>query len=113
MGHGRKKKKKRMSQSRCTTSTTDCSGCCSSCHTTCLVTLTHCLKKGGAHAEPEHIQRLLDCIAICQTCSDLSARGSFMCSKMCELCAETCARCAQSCEAFARRRANEGMCGRL
>merc|ERR1711991_1170681 len=94
-----KKTKITISQS-CCTSTTDCSDCCSSCRTMCLKTLSHCLKKGGAHAEGEHIQLLLDCITICQACSDLSARGSSVCLSMCKVCSETCARCAKSCDAL-------------
>merc|ERR1712065_8071 len=79
----------KMSQS-CCARTTDCSDCCSSCYTMCLKTLSHCLKKGGDHAKGEHIQILLDCIAICQSCADLSARGSSACAKMCEVCSEAC-----------------------
>jgi hypothetical protein len=79
----------------------DCADCCASCHTTCVRTLAHCLKQGGAHVEPAHLQLLQDCIAVCQVCSDMCARGSCgtdLCAKMCALCSEACARCAQSCD---------------
>merc|ERR1711916_289563 len=83
----------KMSQS-CCARTTDCSDCCSSCHIMCLKTLSHCLKKGGDHAKGEHIQLLLDCIAICQSCAELAGGDDQMkvCADACRSCSEQCSR---------------------
>ena len=71
---------------------------CLQCHSICLETLTHCLQKGGAHAEAAHIRLLLDCVEICQTSANFMLRGSDLHSRTCGVCAEVCERCAQDCE---------------
>jgi hypothetical protein len=35
----------------------DCIKNCSDCHDVCLETVTHCLQKGGRHAEVQHIRQ--------------------------------------------------------
>ena len=71
---------------------------CVNCHSICLETVTHCLQKGGKHANPTHISTLLDCAEICQTSANYMLRGSELHPETCALCATICDRCAQSCE---------------
>lgn len=49
---------------------------CLDCHSICLETVTHCLEKGGRHAESNHIRLLLDCAEICQTSANYMLRHS-------------------------------------
>lgn len=73
---------------------------CLDCHRVCLETITHCLEKGGRHAEPDHIRLLTDCAEICQTSANFMLRGSDLHPMTCEVCAEVCAECADDCERF-------------
>lgn len=73
---------------------------CLDCHRACLETVTHCLEKGGRHAEPDHIRLLMDCAEICQTSANFMLRGSDLHPMTCEVCAEVCAECADDCERF-------------
>ena len=79
----------------------DCIDECIDCHQTCIETLTHCLTMGGSHAEPGHIQMLLDCAEICQMSANFMMRRSPMHNRACEVCAYACDRCAVACEQFA------------
>jgi hypothetical protein len=106
------------------TSMQDCITNCLDCHSVCLATLSHCLEKGGDHAEASHIRLMQDCAQICITSADFMLRASPLhpmtcriCAEICELCAddcsrladdetmvlcaETCRRCAQSCAEMA------------
>jgi hypothetical protein len=79
----------------------DIEGCileCQDCHRVCLDTMQHCLELGGAHAEPEHIQTLLDCAEICATSANLMLRRSALHRLICSACATACARCVETCE---------------
>jgi hypothetical protein len=71
---------------------------CQSCHSVCLETVTHCLQKGGAHAEASHIRLLLACVEICQTSANFMLRGSELHTQTCGACAVVCERCAEDCE---------------
>jgi hypothetical protein len=71
---------------------------CTSCHRICLETLTHCLSKGGRHADAHHIRLLTDCAEICQTSANFMLRNSELHVHTCGACAEICERCARSCE---------------
>jgi hypothetical protein len=73
---------------------------CQRCHSICLETVTHCLQKGGPHAEAQHIRLLLDCVEICETSANFMLRGSNLHTRTCAVCAEVCERCAQDCERF-------------
>lgn len=73
---------------------------CLDCHSICLETVTHCLQKGGKHAEAGHIRLLLDCAEICQTSANFMLRGSDLHGRICAACAEICERCAKDCEKF-------------
>ncbi len=63
--------------------------------------VVHCLKKGGEHAAPAHIQLLLDCAEICKLTATFMARDSEYVAQLSELCAEICDACADSCEEIA------------
>lgn len=54
----------------------DCIRVCLDCGDSCLQTVTHCLSKGGKHAEIEPVRLLLDCAAICETSAGFMSRGS-------------------------------------
>ena len=71
---------------------------CASCRAICEQTLSYCLKKGGKHAEPSHLQLLRDCLEICVASSGFMLRDSAFHHLTCGACAEICARCAESCE---------------
>lgn len=76
-----------------------CMDDCHQCHLTCLqMAMTHCLEKGGQHAEPAHMRLMLDCAAICQTAMNFMARNSAHHAIVCRACAELCRACAASCE---------------
>jgi hypothetical protein len=79
----------------------ECVNQCLSCYRVCLETVQHCLKRGGKHAEAEHIRLLLDCVDICHTSADFMLRGSPLHVRTCAVCAEACERCAESCESMA------------
>lgn len=78
----------------------DCINNCLNCHNVCLETVSHCLQKGGRHAQAEHIRLLIDCAEICQTSANFMIRGSDLHTRTCAVCAEVCERCAESCEQF-------------
>ena len=79
----------------------DCIDNCTRCHAVCLETITHCLEKGGRHAEASHIRLLTDCAQICATSADFMLRGSDLHAHTCGACAEICARCAEDCARMA------------
>ena len=73
---------------------------CEKCRDVCVTTMTHCLERGGRHAEASHIKAFLDCIEFCATCAGFMLRGSLAHRRVCEICAEVCDACAVSCEGF-------------
>lgn len=73
---------------------------CNNCAATCIETTTHCLTKGGKHAEPAHIGLLQDCADICTTSARFMLRGSELHAEVCGTCAEVCDSCAESCESM-------------
>ncbi|WP_438023020.1 four-helix bundle copper-binding protein [Sorangium sp. So ce233] len=77
-----------------------CIKACLECHQVCTEMVMHCLKQGGEHAEPSHIQTMLDCAEICQTSGHFMLRRSPLHSRTCEVCAEACERRASECERF-------------
>ena len=74
---------------------------CRECHDICLSTVSHCLAKGGRHANADHIGLLLDCAEICQTSANFLTRGSRLHPVTCGACAEICQRCAEQCARIA------------
>ena len=79
----------------------ECIHNCSDCHDICLQAITHCLTKGGMHAETNHIRALMDCVQACETSKDFMLRGSPMHALACGMCAEACRACAEDCESMA------------
>ncbi|HEX3528136.1 MAG TPA: four-helix bundle copper-binding protein [Thermoanaerobaculia bacterium] len=73
---------------------------CQECHEACLGLVDHCLRKGGRHAEADHIRLLLDCAEICTTSADFMIRGSALHTETCRACSEVCERCAEDCARF-------------
>lgn len=66
----------------------------------CVQTIQHCLKVGGKHADPEHVQILQDCADICETVARFAARRTPYKDEAACLCADICEACAESCEMF-------------
>jgi hypothetical protein len=73
---------------------------CEQCRDTCLLTVVHCLRRGGRHADVKHITMLLDCVDMCATSTNIMLRGSELHRLACETCAVVCDACAAACEAF-------------
>ena len=67
-----------------------CLEACNACRDQCLVTLAHCIEKGGPHAEARHLETLLDCVEICETAGSFLARGSERHNRICGACAPVC-----------------------
>lgn len=78
-----------------------CLEACNACRDACLVTVAHCIEKGGPHAEARHLETLLDCVAICATAAEFLARGSERHGRVCGVCASVCRDCEASCRAIA------------
>lgn len=75
---------------------------CLKCYETCRETISYCLEKGGEHAEPEHINLLLNCADICQTSANFMLSNSNLHVSTCKVCAEVCTKCAEDCERIGR-----------
>ena len=78
-----------------------CLEACNACRDVCLVTLAHCIEKGGALAEARHLETLIDCAAVCETAGSFLARGSERHARVCGVCASACRDCEASCNALA------------
>jgi hypothetical protein len=74
---------------------------CLACHHVCLMTVAHGLAKGGPHAEPAHITRLIECAMICQTHAALLSLKSETAQRVSPLCADVCDGCAADCDGLA------------
>ena len=77
-----------------------CIANCTECANICVVTITHCLQKGGKHAAAEHVRKLQDCAELCRLSASAMLRESELHKKICGVCAEACHACAESCEEF-------------
>jgi hypothetical protein len=78
----------------------ECIDNCSDCHDVCLETVAHCIERGGAHADVEHLRTLLDCAQACDASRDFMLRGSELHASVCGVCGDACERCAASCESL-------------
>jgi len=74
---------------------------CLDCYRACLQTLAYCARRGGPHADPDHLRLMTDCAEICQTSANFMLRGSAMHRHTCRACAEVCEACAADCERMA------------
>jgi hypothetical protein len=63
---------------------------CLNCHTVCTQAVTNCLQAGGEHAQPTHIQTLLDCAEICLTAAHFMIRNSALSGYTCQACMQVC-----------------------
>lgn len=72
---------------------------CLRCYQVCLgMSTNHCLKTGGTHAAPEHIQLMLACAEICRASAQVMIIGSSHHKHLCAECADICEDCANECE---------------
>lgn len=78
----------------------ECIQNCTNCYQICSSLISHCLQKGGPHAEVEHIRLLEDCAKICNLSADFMIRHSQFHSKTCEVCSVICLACAKNCESM-------------
>ncbi|WP_280720928.1 four-helix bundle copper-binding protein [Janthinobacterium sp. CG_23.4] len=75
-----------------------CIDACAQCHQICLkMAMTHCLKMGGKHVEPDHFRLMVNCAEICQTSANFQLSGSAFSARLCAVCADICQACADSC----------------
>jgi hypothetical protein len=79
-----------------------CAHACHECQDMCLALIPHCLSMGGPHSEPEHINALLDCAAICGVSHNMLHRQSELHVFTCQACAQICRACADDCEQIGR-----------
>ena len=77
-----------------------CIADCEECAGICLETVQYCLRQGGRHAAPEHLNLLLACVEICRTSVYFMRTGSRFHPQTCGVCAQVCEACAQICEQF-------------
>ncbi len=78
-----------------------CIKLCHECHALCNKIIAECLKLGGSHAAPEHIQLSIDCAQMCMVTADYLTRQSVIHDRVCRVCADACRLCAESCEKVA------------
>ena len=74
-----------------------CRDACNVCRDACLLTLAHSIESGGALAEAEHLEMLLDCATICDPAASFLTRGSVRHADVCRACARICRDCEASC----------------
>jgi hypothetical protein len=72
-----------------------CAHLCHECQDACLKLVAQCLER--EHVAPEHINTLLDCVAICDASHNVLHRGSMLHTETCRACAAICEACARSC----------------
>ncbi|GLC76045.1 hypothetical protein PLESTF_001724200 [Pleodorina starrii] len=78
----------------------ECIDNCRDCETICEETISHCLNKGGAHAQPDFVLLLADCAVICRTSARFMIHGSLHHVHTCGACAKVCDACADDCESL-------------
>lgn len=66
----------------------------------CNVAVSHCVRRGGRHADPGHLGRLVDGIELGQTATELEQRRSPLLPAQLEVCAAAFGRVAESCARF-------------
>ncbi len=71
---------------------------CMDCYRMCIETaMTHCLRAGGAHVEPDHFRLMINCADMCRTAADFMLSESEFQTRACSLCADVSEACAASC----------------
>lgn len=77
----------------------NCISNCIQCHLICLNMATgHCIEKGGAHIDPDHLRTMFACAEICRASAYIMTTGSSLHHQMCALCADACEACVNSCK---------------
>ena len=72
---------------------------CLDCHSMCLrMAMTYCAAQGGKHLAAAHLQLMINCAEICQTCANFMLTDSPLHKTVTAACAEVCEACAKSCE---------------
>ena len=72
---------------------------CLDCHSMCLrMAMTYCAAQGGTHLAAAHLQLMMNCAEICQTCANFMLSNSPLQKTVTAACAEVCEACAKSCE---------------
>ena len=72
---------------------------CLDCHSMCLrMAMTYCAAQGGKHVAAAHLQLMINCAEICQTCANFMLSDSPLHKTISAACAEVCEACARSCE---------------
>ena len=72
---------------------------CFDCHSMCLRSaMTFCVAQGGKHVAAAHLQLMINCAEICQTCANFMLTDSPLYKTVTAACAEVCEACAKSCE---------------
>ena len=72
---------------------------CLDCHSMCLrMAMTYCAAQGGKHVAAAHLQLMINCAEICQTCANFILSDSPLHNTVSAACAEVCGACARSCE---------------
>ena len=72
---------------------------CLDCHSMCLrMAMTYCAAQGGKHVAAAHLQLMINCAEICQTCANFMLSDSPLHKTVAAACAEVCEACAKSCE---------------
>jgi hypothetical protein len=74
-----------------------CRDACNACRDACLLTLAHSIESGGALADAEHLETVLDCATICDAAASFLTRGSSRHAEVCRACASICRVCEESC----------------
>lgn len=90
-----------------------CIANCLECYTICLQTITYSLQQGGKHADPIHLQFLMDSAEICQTSANFMLRGSEQHKLTCAICAEVCQLCADSCSELSEKDKQMALCAEV
>jgi hypothetical protein len=78
----------------------ECIRDCQDCYQTCTETLIRCLGMGGKHAEPNHLNLLMDCARICNLNTDFMLRNSTYYPQTCGITADICDECGDTCDRF-------------
>lgn len=73
---------------------------CLACYARCEETMSYCLQKGGAYADPKLMRAMMDCAEMTRMCAQMAMRMSEMTSEMCDMTARACEMCAQACLAI-------------
>ncbi|WP_433224396.1 four-helix bundle copper-binding protein [Microtetraspora malaysiensis] len=68
---------------------------CMEVHSCCEQTMTHCLQRGGKHADMAMMGALMDCSDMTRICGDMMMRQSPMAMEMASLCARAADKCAE------------------